>query len=84
MYSALTQMQNTIGVGFVKISICLFLLRLIEGTHQRTRYILWGVITVIAVLHSGTIFTLAAQCRPYQKIWEPTLEGQVCANAIGQ
>ena len=64
-----------VAVGLVRISICLFVLRLIQGTHPRTRAALYVVLGLNAVVTLAAIFTLGFQCQPLRKTWNMGMEG---------
>ena len=40
MYTTLVTMQNGIGTFLIKTSVCIFVLRLIQGTHPKIRALL--------------------------------------------
>lgn len=65
----------SIGIGLVRISICMFVLRLIRGTHPRTRTALCAILSLNTVVTLAGIFTSVFQCRPLRKAWNPTIEG---------
>ena len=64
-----------IAIGLVRISICIFVLRLIQGTHARTRTALYFVLSLNSVFTLVTILIMAFQCHPLNKAWNPTIEG---------
>ena len=65
-----------IGTGSVKLSVCIFILRLIQGTHPRTRITLFITIFFNIIVTLVAFFIFALQCRPLEKTWKPTTEGR--------
>ena len=65
-----------VAVGLVRISICLFVSRLIQGTHPRTRAALYIVLGLNAVVTLVAIFILGFQCQPLRKTWNMAMEGR--------
>ena len=71
---------SCIAVGLVKISICLFVLRLIQGTHPRTRIALYITLSLNTVVTLVATITLGFQCKPLRKAWNLTIEGSCFTN----
>ena len=63
-------MAATLG----KISICLFFIRLL-GSARSWRVPLSILIFLMAVVNFSVSLTLNLQCRPLEKLWEPTVDG---------
>ncbi|KJR86750.1 uncharacterized protein SPSK_02414 [Sporothrix schenckii 1099-18] len=66
------------GTTFAKISICLFFLRLV-GAAKQWRILLSSQILLMAVLNFTFSLTTNLQCRPLDKLWDPSVVG-VCWN----
>ncbi|CAK7197510.1 hypothetical protein SEUCBS139899_000157 [Sporothrix eucalyptigena] len=64
------------GTTFAKISICLFFLRLV-GSAKQWRILLSSQILLMAVLNFAFSLTTNLQCRPLDKLWDPSVVG-VC------
>ncbi|KAL8779774.1 MAG: hypothetical protein Q9203_001194 [Teloschistes exilis] len=74
-WSTIAQVCNVIGIGFVKISVCLYVLRIIDRTRRRLAQFLWLLIAVVAASHSAQVLIFLLQCRPIQAMWDPTVKG---------
>ena len=70
------EIGNAIGVGFVKMSVCIFVLRIIERTHYRIRMTLYSVMILNTVITLVAVFCIAFSCRPFAKIWNPSVPGK--------
>lgn len=62
------------GTTFAKISICLFFLRLV-GSAKQWRILLSSQILLMAVLNFAFSLTTNLQCRPLDKLWDPSVAG---------
>lgn len=59
-----------------KISICLFLLRLLgDAVAKKRKWFLYILITILFLYNSLDIITLFIQCRPAGKIWNKAIQG---------
>ncbi|KAI1170285.1 integral membrane protein [Nemania sp. FL0916] len=74
-YTELNILFATIALWAIKISISVFILSLIRDTHKRSRWVVYGLITVTTIgsLLQGIFWGLQAQ--PLQKLWNPELPG---------
>lgn len=63
------------GATLAKISICLFFIRLVGGVKQ-WRILLGVMITLMAIVNFAFSLTTNLQCRPLEKLWNPTVDGQ--------
>ena len=57
-----------------KISICLFFIGLLRRARQ-WRMLLVGLIVVMAVINLAFALAVYLQCRPLEKVWEPSVAG---------
>ena len=78
-WTTVFQVQNAIGVYFVKVSVCWFILRMIAGTHEAIRRALLGTITLLTLLMLGNVFVICFQCVPFEAVWNPAISGRCMA-----
>lgn len=78
----LAEIGVTIGVGFVKMSVCIFILRLIERTHRRVAMTLYSVMILNTAITLVAVFCIAFQCQPFHKIWHPSVPGKCFSTQI--
>jgi len=70
------------GTTLAKISICFFFLRTIG--RRRPWNLLLGLLTVfLALVNLAFALTTNLQCRPLEKLWRPTVEGECFDAAVG-
>lgn len=76
-YGLLAEMLGVIATFLIKVSVCLFVLRLIRGTHPKIRMILWGLIVIQFGVAFVTDVLYGTACRPFKKLWDREQPG-VC------
>ena len=75
MVTTVAEIGVALGTGFVKLSVCIFVLRVIKGTHHKVAITLYSVIAINSAITIMAVFCLAFQCRPLRKAWEPEIPG---------
>ena len=70
-FSALGEGFNIIGIGFIKISMCLTLLRIVELARRRTAQFLWSLLIFVGITHFGLGMMYFLHCRPLTAEGEP-------------
>lgn len=55
-----------LSIWIVKLSICFFLLRLIEGTHKRLRILIWIIMAVNTALNVAALIMWGVARMPIQ------------------
>jgi hypothetical protein len=76
-YSQYLILMATIALWAVKISVSLFILQLIKGTHKIATRIIYGLITITTLCSIGQGIFWGLQARPLQKLWTPDIPGTV-------
>lgn len=76
------ELTNALGVGFVKLSVCFFVLRLIDRTHRRVTRTLYSVMLLNTAVTLVAVFCIAFQCRPFEKIWHRNIPGHCFSSQI--
>ena len=74
-FSAISEALNVLGIGVVKISVCLTLLRVVERGRKRISRFLWVLLASIAVSHLALAMIFFLHCRPLSALWNPRVEG---------
>ena len=75
-YAQLTILPNLLACMFTRISLCLFLLRIV-GKMRPHRIFLWSILVLTAVMAVINVIYFLARCQPIEKIWNPRADG-VC------
>ena len=74
-FGAISEAINVIGIGVVKISVCLTLLRVVERGRRRISRFLWFLLVFIGVTHLALAMLFFLHCRPLAALWIPQVHG---------
>ena len=74
-FSAISEAINVIGIGVVKISVCLTLLRIVERSRRRISQVLWFLLVFVGVTHLALVMLFFLHCRPLAALWNPQMHG---------
>jgi len=75
-YNILATVAVVLGPCLAKISICLFLLRLLgDAVAKKRKFFLYVLMLVLFVYNVVDIITILVQCRPTSKIWNRKAQG---------
>ena len=75
-WTIIAEIQSYSAVLLVKLSVCLFILRVIEGTHRNIAKFIYVLMVLMTMLALAAMLTDALQCFPLEKAWRPTMKGQ--------
>ncbi|KAL7275529.1 hypothetical protein RUND412_001513 [Rhizina undulata] len=78
MLNFISQVLSICAIAFVKMSICLFLLRL--ATKPIYRRICYGILIFTGLYNLSCALEVIFQCTPIARAWDRTMEGQ-CMSA---
>ncbi|MCJ1284829.1 hypothetical protein MMC26_004166 [Xylographa opegraphella] len=81
-WSTIAQILEMISLGFVKVSICLYMIRMINHIMRRLRQCLWVLIGFIIACHIAVFFMLVLQCIPLTAVWDPSVSGNCYGLAV--
>lgn len=73
---------NIIGTLFVRISVCLFIWRLIPANRKSYRTWLYGCILLFTAISIVTGLAFIFQCIPMRGIWEQNIKAHCLAESI--
>lgn len=84
MWSEFSQLQNILGVWLLKLSIFIFLLRILGRTHRNFTLFLWVLLGVSTAVNISLAITWFEQCTPLKAVWDFRLDHPKCLtkNAI--
>ncbi|KAI1123308.1 hypothetical protein F5Y10DRAFT_270240 [Nemania abortiva] len=74
-YSEYSILLAQLSLWSIKISVSFFILALIKYTHNRSRWILYGLITVTTVGNFIQGIFWGTQAKPLEKLWNPEIPG---------
>ncbi|MCJ1374869.1 hypothetical protein MMC20_006102 [Loxospora ochrophaea] len=82
-YNHFSTLFTVLSLWLSKISICLFLLRILDNSQAtKRRYALYMIMVIYSVASIICLISLLAQCRPLSRVWDPLVPG-VCLNQLG-
>lgn len=76
------ELESFISLFFLRASIALFLLRILDSVSLRTKYLLYTVTGLNAMVMSLTVIIAVVQCIPLQAIWDSSIQGRCFSNKI--
>ena len=74
-FSAICEGLSVFGIGVVKISICLTLLRVVERARRGITLFLWSLLVVVATTHLALAMICFLHCIPLARLWNPEVKG---------
>jgi len=87
-WTTISEIVSFGAVCFVKLSVSVFVLRVIHKTHQRLRVTLYCFMVFLAITGLAAMLAVGLQCIPIRKLWDPSLSGRcfkpVVSTAITQ
>ena len=70
------------SIFLVKISVSLFILRVIKGTHRYVRMSIYYLMGFLALSTLAAIIAASVQCIPLKKLWEPDTPGTCVSSSV--
>ena len=64
---------NVIGIGLVKISVCLCLLRVVDKARSTLTRFPWCLLVFVAISHLGLPLSFVFFCKPVSALWNPRI-----------
>jgi hypothetical protein len=81
MWTDIAQLQNFIALFFIRLSVCIFLLRLLSRTHKNLRYTIFCAIGLNLAATILIVFTFSFQCIPLSGAWNKTIAARCFAKS---
>jgi hypothetical protein len=73
-YQLLSQGFHVMSTNWGKVSVALFLVRIISGVKQHKRAMYAGMI-FLSIINIGGVYTIYGQCTPTAKAWDNDIKG---------
>lgn len=73
-----------VSIFLVKISVSIFILRVIKGTHRLIRIFLYYLMGFLTLSTVAAIVAASVQCIPLKKLWEPNVPGTCFSSSVSQ
>ncbi|KUI60906.1 hypothetical protein VP1G_08123 [Cytospora mali] len=75
--SEYTLLLADVSLWAVKISICFFLLSMIQNTYQLTHWVIYGLATLTTIASICQAVFWGLQAQPLEKLWNPEMPGRI-------
>lgn len=75
-WSLLAQIFISINLGLTKISVCIFILRLIKTAQRKLTRFIWVLMSFIVATHIVQVVLFIIECRPIEAAWNPLIKGR--------
>ena len=75
-WALLAQVENIVGIGLIKISVCLCVLRVINRVSRLLRTFLWILIAFVSASHLNQAILILVECFPLAAVWDASIKGQ--------
>ncbi|KAM0802212.1 hypothetical protein BDR22DRAFT_845379 [Usnea florida] len=72
----ISMMLFTIGTGSTRISVCLFVLRLVPATKTFYRRWIWGLLTLFTIITIADFLAQCFQCIPLPGLWDKSVKAR--------
>lgn len=79
LYIAIAELTHTFGTYLVRISVCLFVLRLVPNHEKRFRWWIYALMAFFTVVTMIALFFLCFQCIPFQGLWNQKIKARCIA-----
>lgn len=77
LYFHIIEVLYVMSTAVVKVSACLFLLRIMaRGTSKLLRYFLHGLMAILMILSIACSLVIILQCMPVESGWDPRVKGR--------
>lgn len=81
-WALLSQIGVSITLGLMKISVCLFVLRVVDKARRGIAKALWFLIYFVALTHILQVIMYVIQCRPLAAVWDKKVKGRCFSTHI--
>lgn len=81
-WALLSQIGVSITLGLMKISVCFFVLRVVDKARKGIAKALWFLIYFVALTHILQVIMYVIQCRPLAALWNINVKGQCFSTHI--
>ena len=70
----LAQIFISVNLALTKISLCLFILRVIKKAERRLARFIWVLVSFVIVAHIAQVVLFIVECRPTEATWNPFIK----------
>ena len=81
-WALFSQIGISTTLGLMKISVCLFVLRVVDKARKSIARAIWLLIYFVALTHILQVIMYLVQCRPLEALWSTKVKGQCFSTHI--
>ena len=81
-WALLSQIGISVTLGLLKISFCLFVLRVVDKARKGIAKAIWLLIYFVALTHILQVIMYLVQCRPLAALWDTKVKGRCFSTHI--
>ena len=75
-WTVIAVFETTVATCLIKLSICLFILRVLGPTNRHWRRLICGLLSFLVIITLAFLTVLLLQCRPLNAAWDYQVEGR--------
>ena len=81
-WSLFAQIFIVCTLGLTKVSVCIFVMRIVDKAQRRFTHCLWALIGFITISHLVQIILFLVQCRPIEAVWNIFIQGDCFSTRV--
>lgn len=75
-WTLIAEIQVIIGTCVTKMSVSIFILRILSRTRKYITYLVYALMVIVVVTTLALVITFLLQCRPLNAVYNPRVHGQ--------
>lgn len=75
-WTVIAELELVINTCFLKLSVCIFILRFINRTRKYLHYFIYVLMAFLVVSTIALVITLLVQCVPLSALYRPGVKGR--------
>ena len=80
-YIFICEMLQIIGTSLIRVSVCIFILRMLSGAQRGLHVWIYGLLVFFAIVSLGNLLAIAFQCIPLRASWDKSIKGRCISTA---
>lgn len=75
-WTLVAELELVINTCFLKLSVCIFMLRFINRTRKELHYFIYVLMAFLVISTMALVITLLVQCVPLPALYNPDVKGR--------
>ena len=81
-WTLIAEVQLIIGTCLTKLSVSVFILRILNRTRKKTTYLIYTLMITLVVTTLALAITFLLRCRPFNAVYDPSVHGKCYSNHV--